>query len=133
MATHYHRLLLQLLRHLHSNKKAFFQSEHSLLTSLALDPDTSIIPSQSPSMQSIYHTVEQVAKSDSTTVLIEGESGTGKDVIANMIHKMSARHNMPMMEINCASLPEELFLSLSNLVRGISYPAGAEWPGRPGE
>ena len=44
------------------------------------------------------------------TVLIEGESGTGKDVVAHLIHKMSARHNMPMMEINCA-LPEELLES----------------------
>ena len=76
-----------------------------------LDPDTTVIPSQSPSMQAVYNTVQQVAKSDSTTVLIEGESGTGKDVIANMIHRMSARHDLPFMEINCASLPEELLES----------------------
>jgi DNA-binding NtrC family response regulator len=76
-----------------------------------LDPDTTVIPSQSPNMQSVYATVQQVAKSDSTTVLIEGESGTGKDVIANMIHRLSTRHNMPIMEINCASLPEELLES----------------------
>jgi DNA-binding NtrC family response regulator len=76
-----------------------------------IDADSSVIPSQSPSMQVIYNTVEQVARSDSTTVLIEGESGTGKDVIANMIHRTSARHNMPLMEINCASLPEELLES----------------------
>jgi DNA-binding NtrC family response regulator len=76
-----------------------------------LDPDTTVIPSQSPSMQAVYRTVEQVARSDSTTVLIEGESGTGKDVIANMIHHTSARHKMPFMEINCASLPEELLES----------------------
>ncbi|MFQ5599194.1 MAG: sigma-54-dependent transcriptional regulator [Candidatus Krumholzibacteriia bacterium] len=76
-----------------------------------VDPDSSIIPSQSPGMQAVYKTVQQVARSDSTTVLIEGESGTGKDVVANMIHRMSARHNMPMMEINCASLPEELLES----------------------
>jgi DNA-binding NtrC family response regulator len=75
------------------------------------DSESSIVPSQSPSMTSVYHTVEQVAKSDSTTVLIEGESGTGKDVISNMIHRMSARFNKPMMEINCASLPEELLES----------------------
>jgi DNA-binding NtrC family response regulator len=76
-----------------------------------LDNDTSVIPSQSPSMQNVYKMVQQVARSESTTVLIEGESGTGKDVISNLIHKMSARHNMPMMEINCASLPEELLES----------------------
>jgi DNA-binding NtrC family response regulator len=76
-----------------------------------LDNDTSFIPSQSPCMQSVYKMVQQVARSESTTVLIEGESGSGKDVIANMIHRMSARHNMPMMEINCASLPEELLES----------------------
>ena len=76
-----------------------------------LDPDASVIPSQSPGMQAVYNTVQQVARSDSTTVLIEGESGTGKDVIANMVHRLSARHNMPFMEINCASLPEELLES----------------------
>ena len=76
-----------------------------------LDPDTNIIPSQSPGMQAVYKMAQQVARSESTTVLIEGESGTGKDVISNMIHKMSARHNMPIMEINCASLPEELLES----------------------
>jgi DNA-binding NtrC family response regulator len=76
-----------------------------------LDPDTTVIPSQSPSMQSVYKTVDQVARSDSTTVLIEGESGTGKDVISNMIHQTSARHKMPFMEINCASLLEELLES----------------------
>ena len=76
-----------------------------------LDSDSTVIPSQSPSMLTVYNTVQQVAKSDSTTVLIEGESGTGKDVIANMIHRISARHALPFMEINCASLPEELLES----------------------
>ena len=76
-----------------------------------LDSDTSYIPSQSPGMQSVYKMAQQVARSESTTVLIEGESGVGKDVVSNLIHKMSARHNMPMMEINCASLPEELLES----------------------
>jgi two-component system, NtrC family, response regulator AtoC len=77
----------------------------------SVDVDSNYIPSQSPGMQAVYKMVQQVARSESTTVLIEGESGTGKDVIANLIHKMSARHNMPMMEINCASLPEELLES----------------------
>jgi len=76
-----------------------------------VDVDSTYVPSQSPSMQGVYKMVQQVARSESTTVLIEGESGTGKDVISNLIHKMSARHNMPMMEINCASLPEELLES----------------------
>ena len=76
-----------------------------------IEVDSNIIPSQSPSMVAVYKMVQQVARSESTTVLIEGESGTGKDVISNLIHKMSARHNMPMMEINCASLPEELLES----------------------
>ncbi len=76
-----------------------------------VDTDSTVIPSQSPSMLTVYNTVQQVAKSDSTTVLIEGESGTGKDVIANMIHRISARHGLPFMEINCASLPEELLES----------------------
>jgi transcriptional regulator with GAF, ATPase, and Fis domain len=55
--------------------------------------------------------VENLAKSNTTTVLVEGESGTGKELIANLIHKLSPRRNEPFMEINCASLPEQLLES----------------------
>jgi DNA-binding NtrC family response regulator len=76
-----------------------------------LDFDDNYIPGESPQMKEIYEIVKRVAKSDTTTILIQGESGTGKEMIANMIHKFSPRREKPFLEINCASLPEELLES----------------------
>jgi len=64
---------------------------------------------QSPAMQAVYTIVEQVAQSDSTSVLIEGESGTGKELIAHWIHELSGRRDKPMLEVNCAAIPRELW------------------------
>jgi DNA-binding NtrC family response regulator len=66
---------------------------------------------ESKSMKKVYDMVQQVAKSDTTTVLIEGESGVGKEMVARLIHKFSNRAEKPFMDINCASLPEQLLES----------------------
>jgi DNA-binding NtrC family response regulator len=66
---------------------------------------------ESPAMKKVYDVVRQVAKSDSTTVLIEGESGVGKEMIARLIHEYSNRADKPFLDINCASLPEQLLES----------------------
>ena len=76
-----------------------------------LDMAANLIPGESPQMKEIYEVVKRVAVSDTTTVLIQGESGTGKEMIATMIHKYSPRKDKPFLEINCASLPEELLES----------------------
>jgi DNA-binding NtrC family response regulator len=65
----------------------------------------------SVAMKKVYDVVRQVAKSDTTTVLIEGESGVGKEMIARMVHSHSARSGKPFMDVNCASLPEQLLES----------------------
>jgi DNA-binding NtrC family response regulator len=65
----------------------------------------------SKAMKKVYEMCQQVAKSDTTTVLIEGESGVGKEMIARMIHKFSNRADKPFLDINCASLPEQLLES----------------------
>jgi DNA-binding NtrC family response regulator len=62
------------------------------------------------SMQTIYETIEAVAKSDAN-VLIVGESGTGKELIANAIHYNSLRSKKPFIKVNCAALPKELIES----------------------
>jgi DNA-binding NtrC family response regulator len=76
-----------------------------------LDVGDDYVPGESPQMKDIYEIVKRVAQSDTTTILIQGESGTGKEMIATMIHRYSSRRDQPFLEINCASLPEELLES----------------------
>src|SRR6185437_8284271 len=52
--------------------------------------------------------VHKIAASEATTILIQGESGTGKDLIAKAIHYQSARQNKPFVAINCSAIPENL-------------------------
>lgn len=70
-----------------------------------------IVPSVAAAMREVYETVRKVAVGQRTTILIEGESGVGKEVIANAIHKTSARRDHAFLEINCAALPEKLLES----------------------
>jgi DNA-binding NtrC family response regulator len=69
------------------------------------------IAAQSPAMQPVCDTIKKMAASDATTVLLEGESGTGKDLIAGTIHYTSRRAEKPFVAINCAALPETLLES----------------------
>ncbi|OOQ57772.1 sigma 54-interacting transcriptional regulator [Mucilaginibacter pedocola] len=61
----------------------------------------------SPQMLEVFNRVERVAYSD-TTVLLLGETGTGKELIAQAIHAASPRKNRPMIKVNCAALPANL-------------------------
>jgi len=70
-----------------------------------------VVPSQAPAMLAIYDVVRKIGGGSSTTVLIDGESGVGKDVLANLIHRSSPRRDFPFLEINCAALPEQLLES----------------------
>ncbi|HQN71472.1 MAG TPA: sigma 54-interacting transcriptional regulator, partial [Smithella sp.] len=64
----------------------------------------------SKAMQEVFGLVAQVADSN-TTVLITGETGTGKELIARAIHKNSVRKNGPMVQVNCAAIPDTLIES----------------------
>ncbi len=66
---------------------------------------------QSEEMQKIFDIIKKIAKSDATTILLQGESGTGKDLVAKVIHYQSRRADRPFMEINCTALPETLIES----------------------
>ena len=66
---------------------------------------------QSQEMKKVFELIEKVARSDATTVLILGESGTGKDLVAKVIHYQSKRATKPFVEITCTALPESLIES----------------------
>ncbi len=66
--------------------------------------------SEDPAMKAVFDTIEAVARSDSR-VLILGETGTGKQLVAQALHLRSPRHNQPFVEINCAAIPENLLES----------------------
>ena len=68
------------------------------------------IVGKDPQMQTIYKLIEDIAPTD-TTVLIHGGSGTGKELVANAIHKTSLRNNKPFVIINCSAYPATLLES----------------------
>jgi len=65
---------------------------------------------RSPEMQKVFERIEAVANSDAN-VLVFGETGTGKDLVAHAIHRRSARSGRPFVKVDCASLPETLLES----------------------
>ena len=68
------------------------------------------IVGESREMNQVFNKIEKVGPSD-VTVLIQGESGSGKELVAKEIHKKSSRKNKPMIIMNCAALPETLIES----------------------
>ncbi|MEQ1633144.1 MAG: sigma-54 dependent transcriptional regulator [Planctomycetota bacterium] len=85
---------------------------------------------EDPRMQAIFKTVRAVADTR-TTVLVTGESGTGKTVVARALHALSSRRNGPFVEVNCGALPETLLESeLFGHVRGSFTGATKDKPGK---
>src|SRR5579884_2107273 len=81
-------------------------SEIATLSEIAKEQPSWLLSSCSPAMNEVKKIVEQVAGTD-VTVLIRGESGTGKGVVARAIYLNSKRREMPFIKINCAALPKE--------------------------
>ena len=84
----------------------------------------------SPAFQQVLALVRMIAKSDSVT-LIQGETGTGKEVIASAIHNQSSRRQGPFVKLNCAAIPGPLLESeLFGHERGAFTGACAQTKGR---
>ncbi len=69
-------------------------------------PGTQIV-AESPAMRELLETVARVGPKD-VTVLVRGETGTGKELIASLLHAQSARSSAPLVRFNCAAIPDEL-------------------------
>jgi two-component system nitrogen regulation response regulator NtrX len=76
--------------------------------SLGVEPETLI--GATAAMRRLRETIDKAAPTHAT-VLIAGESGTGKELVARAIHRASARRDRPLVQVNCAAIPEELIES----------------------
>jgi len=76
--------------------------EHSL---------TQAVVGDSPAFRQVLEMAEQVARSEVATILVDGESGSGKNVLARHIHALSARRSRPLLEVSCATIPHNLLES----------------------
>ncbi len=85
---------------------------------------------ESEAMVALRHTVEKVADTDAN-ILITGENGTGKEVLANEIHRLSARNGKKMLPVDMGAITETLFESeLFGYVKGAFTDAKADKPGK---
>ena len=85
---------------------------------------------RSPVMQHVYKKIECLARAD-TTVLIYGETGTGKELAAEAIHRLSARGTAPLVQVNCSAFSEHLLESeLFGHVKGAYTGANKDRLGR---
>jgi len=88
------------------------------------------IVGKSEAMQKVFRVIRDAAPSD-TTVLIEGETGTGKELVARAIHHTSPRRDKPFVAVSCGALPDSLLESeLFGHVRGAFTGAESDRPGR---
>lgn len=107
------------------------KEENQLLKEKLIDIEKqSELIGTSLAMKRIFHLVERVANTDAT-VLIQGESGTGKSLIAKLIHDLSERSKGPFVSINCAAIPEQLLESeLFGYEKGAFTGANSSRPGK---
>ncbi len=88
------------------------------------------IITKNPKFSSVLEMAKTVADT-TATILIEGETGTGKSILAKYIHSLSSRRNKPFIKINCAAIPENLLESeLFGYVKGAFTGANKDKPGK---
>src|SRR5712692_1446860 len=77
----------------------------------AAAPQKREVVAESPPMREVMNFLRRVAATEASTILLEGENGTGKDLIAKTLHYLSTRQSEPFIAINCAAIPETLLES----------------------
>ena len=111
--------------------KAQLELENTFLKEEVLEAQAfGEIVGQGPALASLVNQIELVAPTQAT-VLIHGESGTGKELVAREIHRRSQRKDRPLVRVNCASIPKELYESeFFGHVKGAFTGALKDRPGR---
>jgi len=118
-------VMLEIARYLHQNNLASFMRKESDATSvlipqhlqqatptqLGIDHNFYGIIGRSEGLLTLLHHLQLVAPSD-TSVLIMGETGTGKERVAECVHELSNRKSKPLVKVNCAALPPTLIESV---------------------
>jgi DNA-binding NtrC family response regulator len=89
------------IKHLELRRENVYLKEE-----LGLRAAASTLIGRSEAMQKIYKMTAKIAQDDKATVLIQGETGTGKELVARLIHQMSPRREAPFIAVNCAAVPE---------------------------
>lgn len=104
-----------------AEKYAYEQQQHELFQEIAsyFSNQRQAVIAESPQMKTLVSSCFVIAKTDSTVILY-GESGVGKEVIAGLLHSLSLRQKRPFISVNCAAIPPDLFES-----ELFGYKAGA--------
>ncbi len=102
--------LRQALNEVQSLKNRLQAENIYLQEEIKQEQNLEFIIGQSEALKTIYELIKQVSATDAS-VLIQGETGTGKELIARAIHEQSPRRDRPIIKVNCASIPRELFES----------------------
>lgn len=111
-------------------KRASEESEAIEFAETEIKGETQEIIGQAPAMQEVFRAIGRLSRSH-TTVLINGESGSGKELVASALHKHSPRANKPFIAINTAAIPKDLLESeLFGHERGAFTGAAAARRGR---
>src|SRR2546428_2101823 len=122
--------LLSIIRAAHQNDEESGGGRSKLEYPPRPPADAAVFVSSSPKMLEMWNVAGRVARTD-VPVLILGESGAGKEVVARFIHRHSRRADKPVVKVNCAALPHDLLESeLFGYERGAFTGAVGEKPGK---
>jgi DNA-binding NtrC family response regulator len=99
---------IERFRRLGQEKKQLEIERERLLAAAGLDTSLEDIAGSSPLIQDVRNMILRVAAYPST-VLVTGETGVGKEMVAKAVHRCSQRRDKPFIRVNCASIPENLF------------------------